>query len=104
MKRSMPDTGDLLGRSAARRRGRATTQAPSDAILGAATVAGPGDATSASSLRDAELLADFVDFLELGDTDPEASLAPDPVFQERLRSRLWRIHVLARLRASDGLH
>ena len=60
----------------------------------------PGFAT----LRDAELLEEFVDFLQLPEGGTEPSSAPDPLFQERLRSRLWRMHVLARLRTSDGLH
>jgi hypothetical protein len=57
------------------------------------------------TLRDAELLEEFVEFVMLPDEGiAGAGIASDPAFRERLRSRLWRMHVLARLRTGDGLH
>ena len=47
---------------------------------------------------DAALLEDFTEFIG-GDEDFETGElpAPDPVFQERLRRRLWRGYVVSRL-------
>ena len=54
---------------------------------------------------DAVLMEEFVEFLG-GEDDFEVGevLAPDPVFRERLRSRLWRNYVLAVLRRGGGPH
>ncbi len=49
--------------------------------------------------EDAELLADFADFMGFdGDFERCGLLPPDPGFRERLRRRLWRTHVMTRLR------
>jgi hypothetical protein len=73
------------------------------------TLGRPGDGCAEDAdretLHDAELLEEFVEFLMRPDEGiAGAGIAPDPAFRERLRSRLWRMHVLARLRTSDGLH
>jgi hypothetical protein len=54
---------------------------------------------------DAALIEDFVDFLG-GEDEFEVGQvsAPDPVFRERLRSRLWRNYVLAFLRRGSEPH
>jgi hypothetical protein len=54
---------------------------------------------------DAVLLEEFMDFLD-GDDDFETATmsAPDPVFRERLRSRLWLNFVLARSRNGGDTH
>ena len=53
---------------------------------------------------DAELLTDFTDFmggpLRLRSGEP----CPDPLFRERLRSRLWRTHAHSRLRQTQDVH
>ena len=55
--------------------------------------------------EEAALLSEFADFMSV-DSDAQVSRwrSPNPVFQERLRRRLWRTHVLAHLshRGRDG--
>jgi hypothetical protein len=48
---------------------------------------------------DAALIEDFAEFIG-GDEYFETGMlaAPDPVFQERLRRRLWRSYVVSHLR------
>ncbi len=54
---------------------------------------------------DAELLADFTDFMDGEASFDDGSLAPpDPVFRERLRRRLWRAHVQVNLRDLGETH
>lgn len=50
-----------------------------------------------TAAEDAVLLEEFIDFLG-GDDDFETETLSDPVFRERLRSRLWLNLVLARSR------
>ncbi len=54
---------------------------------------------------DAELLAEFADFM-IGDSETDLGelLPPDPVFRERLLRRLWRTHVMAHLRDRGETH
>ena len=54
---------------------------------------------------DAELLADFADFM-LGDSQLETGVLPPPdsIFRERLRRRLWRTHVMTHLRDGGETH
>jgi len=54
---------------------------------------------------DAQLLADFEDFMT-GDSQLESVglPSPGPVFRERLRRRLWRTHVMTHLRDGGGTH
>ena len=57
------------------------------------------------SESDAELMADFADFMsgDRGFEDGELP-PPDPHFREQLRRRLWRTHVLANLRDGGETH
>jgi hypothetical protein len=48
----------------------------------------------AAARQEAELLNDFADFM-MGDLDGEGvHSAPDPIFREQLRGRLWQLHAL----------
>ncbi len=54
---------------------------------------------------DAELMADFADFMSGGDALDDGTLpAPDPIFREQLRRRLWRTHVHTHLRDGGETH
>ena len=54
---------------------------------------------------DAELLAEFAEFMDGDQAFARRELPePDPGFQERLRRRLWRAHVLAYLRDAGEPH
>ena len=54
---------------------------------------------------DAELLADFTDFMQGDASFDDGSLAPpDPSFRDRLRRRLWRTHVQVNLRDTLETH
>lgn len=56
--------------------------------------------------EEAELLADFADFMS-GDEEFDNGLLPnpDPTFKERLRRRLWRTFVMGYLRGGgDSTH
>jgi len=63
------------------------------------------DDPMATGQTDAELLADFADFM-MGDAQIECGELPppDPVFRERLRRRLWRTHVMTHLRDGGETH
>ena len=54
------------------------------------------DDPMATGRREAELRADFEDFMMAGDAplDGGELSIPDPVFRERLRRRLWRTQLL----------
>jgi hypothetical protein len=59
----------------------------------------------ATGAAGAMLVQDFIEFLS--DEEPlvpEPGSIPDPSFVDRLRSRLWRDHVMARLRHLDETH
>ena len=49
----------------------------------------------AAARQEAELLNDFADFM-IGDLGGEGGphAAPDPIFREQLRGRLWQLHAL----------
>ena len=51
------------------------------------------------------LLREFAEFSS-GESDPEQAALPpvDPIFKERLRRRLWRLHVLSRSGSSSEPH
>ena len=54
---------------------------------------------------DAALLEDFMEFLsDAHEIELGSARAPDPVFRESLRSRLWRNFVLAYLRKGHETH
>ena len=54
---------------------------------------------------DAELIADFTDFMQGDASFDDGTLAPpDPVFREKLRRRLWRTHVHVNLRDTGETH
>ena len=55
--------------------------------------------------RDAAWMAEFNDFMSGGEAvDHELVPSPDPIFREQLRRRLWRTHVLTRLRDGGETH
>lgn len=59
----------------------------------------------ATRARDAALIEEFVDFLEGDPVDSGAGGAlPDPVFQERLRRRLWRTYAQTHLKDRGEAH
>ncbi len=54
---------------------------------------------------DADLLAEFEDFISCGESFlDEARPLPDPVFQERLRRRLWRTQLFTQQSKIRNLH
>ena len=54
---------------------------------------------------DAELMAEFAEFMEGDKAFERGELPePDPIFRETLRRRLWRTHVLANLRDGGETH
>lgn len=54
---------------------------------------------------DAELMADFADFMSGGSEFEDGELPPpDPHFREQLRRRLWRTHVVVNLRDGSDTH
>jgi len=54
---------------------------------------------------DAELMADFADFMSGGSEFEDGELPPpDPHFREQLRRRLWRTHVVVNLRDGGDTH
>ena len=54
---------------------------------------------------DADLMADFADFMSGGDAIDDGTVpAPDPIFREQLRRRLWRTHVHTHLRDGGETH
>lgn len=55
--------------------------------------------------EEAQLLADFADFMT-GDAQFESGELPlpNPVFRERLRRRLWRTHLMTHLRDGGETH
>lgn len=55
--------------------------------------------TSTPTTEEADLLADFADFMsEEEELEPGLLPTPDAMFKERLRRRLWRTFVLSDLR------
>ena len=54
---------------------------------------------------DADLLAEFEDFISGGECSLDGTLPlPDPVFQERLRRRLWRTQLFTHQPHTRSLH
>lgn len=54
---------------------------------------------------DADLLAEFEDFISGGESDTDETVSvPDPGFKARLRRRLWRAHLLTQQRQIGDLH
>ncbi len=81
--------------------GRSTSGRGFDAAMGPLDLRDPMSTTVA----DAELLEDFIEFLSDEDPlDAGSSSIPDPDFRERLRSRLWRQHVMTRLPGGEEPH
>lgn len=65
------------------------------AIGGGASGDDPSAAPSAE--EEAQLLADFADFMSGADVFVRGEApVPDPLFRERLRRRLWQTHLLRR--------
>lgn len=57
---------------------------------------------ASTASNDAALIEDFADFLGGGgDLEAEEGVGPDPVFQERLRRRLWRNYVVSHFRNAE---
>jgi hypothetical protein len=55
--------------------------------------------------EEAELMADFADFMSGGTQIENAEVPPpDPVFREQLRRRLWRTHAMTNLRNGGETH
>jgi hypothetical protein len=89
--------------------GRPLTDRPRPDVVGRpksfalADVASFLDARGEDTDSEGRIVSEFAEFLS-GIADPDAPLLPnaDPVFQERLRRRLWRLHRLAHpLNSSD---
>lgn len=91
--------------------GRPLTDKPRPDVVGRPISLAPADVASFLDARaersesDERMVSEFAEFLS-GFADPEAPILPDadPVFQERLRRRLWRLHLLARPPASSDPH
>jgi len=50
------------------------------------------------------LTEEFADFLAGAGAGDDDRSSPNPIFRERLRRRLWRLHALTRLRDGLGIH
>jgi hypothetical protein len=63
------------------------------------------DARAGDADSDEHVVQDFTEFLS-GEADPRAPLLPDPdpVFRERLRGRLWRLHLIVHPPSSHESH
>jgi hypothetical protein len=91
--------------------GRPLTGKPRPDVVGrpdpcvASDVASFLDARGEETDSDEGIVSEFAEFLA-GVADPEAPILPnpDPVFQERLRRRLWRLHLLAHPPSSSDPH
>jgi hypothetical protein len=70
-----------------------------------ADVASFVDARAERAESDERIASEFAEFLS-GAADPGAPILSDadPVFRERLRRRLWRLHLLAHPLASSDPH
>ncbi len=82
--------------------GRRVPSVPVDVFSTASHVPGP----MAIAVEEAELLADFADFMS-GEEEIESSFlpTPDPSFRDRLRRRLWRGFVISYARnGGDSTH
>lgn len=73
-----------------------------DAVARRTDLQGVGPSITA---EDAALFEDFVEFLSDEDAlEIGPGSIPDPIFQERLRGRLWRNLVMSRLPEGDEPH
>ena len=91
--------------------GRPLTDKPRPDVAGRPIPLAPADVASFLDARaehadsDERIVSEFAEFLS-GAPDPPAPILSeaDPVFQERLRRRLWRLHLLAHPRALSDPH